>query len=182
MSTFRVASIYAKSLLQQAVEEGALDNIHTDMLLLEQVCTDNTALLKTLQSPVVSHDKKLAILHRLLKGRVSSLLLSFLNMISQNRRTAIISDIMQSFLRQYNSYKGIRTASVTTTFQLSEDLISRFKALVKSIMPCKEVALTQHVDPTILGGYILHVEDKQLDECLATKLHALKQYCVTSGY
>lgn len=182
MSTFRVASTYAKSLLQQAIEEGALDSIHTDMLLLEQVCTDNTALLKTLKSPIVSHDKKLAILHKLLKGRVSNLMLSFLNMVSQKRRTAIISDIIKASLRQYNSYKGIKTASVTTTFQLSADLISRFKALVKSIMPCKEVALTQYIDPTILGGYILHVEDKQLDECLTTKLHALKQYCITSGY
>ena len=137
MSTLRVASRYAKSLLQQAIEKGVLDSVHTDMLLLEQICTDNIALPKTLKSPVVSHDKKLAVLLGLFKGRINDLMLSFLNMISQNRREAILPDITQAFLKQYNSYKGIKAASVTTTFQLSDDLINRFKELVKTITPCK---------------------------------------------
>lgn len=182
MSTLSVASRYAKSLLQQAIGKGVLDSVHADMLLFCQVCTDNIALLKTLKSPVVSHDKKLAILHELFKGRGNDLMLSFLNMISQKGREAILPDITQAFLKQYNSYKGIKAASVTTTFQLSEDLINRFKELVKSITPCKEVVLTQHINQAILGGYILHVEDKQLDERLTTKLYSLKKYYVASGY
>jgi len=182
MATLRVASRYAKSLLQQALEKGILDSVHTDMLLFEQLCKEHKALERVLRSPIINHDKKLAILQALFEGRVNELMLGFFNLISYKGREAILPDIIQAFLKQYNHYKGIKAASVTVTFPLPADLVDRFKALVRSIISCKEVTLTQHINPAILGGYILQVEDKKLDESLVTKLYSLKKYCVASGY
>ena len=182
MSTLSVAARYAKSLLQQALEKDMLTNTHASILLFDKVCAANKPLLKVLKSPIINHDKKLAILQGVFKGKVHDLVLNFFEVISQRRREALLPDIAQAFLKQYNSFKGMQAAHVTTAFQLTDDLADRFKALVKTIVPCQEVVLSQHINPAMLGGYILQVEDKQLDKCLTTQLHTLKKNCVASGY
>ncbi|MEM7383103.1 MAG: ATP synthase F1 subunit delta [Bacteroidota bacterium] len=177
-----VAPQYAQALLQQARVQGILTDVYASVLLLDRICTENDDLKKILKSPVVHHDKKLAILQSVLEGKVDALVLDFLKMIGQRRRTAILAEITQAFLQQYNSSQGTQTAHITTTFQLSDDLADRFKTLVKAIVPCQEVVLIQHIRSAILGGYILQVADKQLDMSLVTQLHALKKQYIARGY
>jgi F-type H+-transporting ATPase subunit delta len=182
MYTPSVATRYAQALRQQAQKQGILTDVYASVLLLNRLCTEHDALNKALKSPVIQNDKKLAILQSVLKDKIGDLVLNFLKMISQQGRTAILAEITQAFLEQYHSSQGIQVAHVTTTFQLSDDLADRFRTLVKAIMPCQEVVLTQHIRPEILGGYILQVKDKQLDRSLATQLHALKKHYSARGY
>ena len=178
----RVASRYAKSLLQLAAEKGILASIHTDMVLFDQVGAASRALLTTLQSPVIHREKKLTILQNIFQGKVHSLTLRFFKLITQKHREALLPDITAAFLEQYNRYQGIQTANITTTLKLSDNLNHHFREIVKKIAPCKEVVLTQQIDPTLIGGYILQVADKRLDESLRTKLLALKQHYTIGGY
>ena len=73
MSALRVASRYAKSLLQHAIAQNRVDNIQQDMLLLDKVCNSNCAFLLMLKSPVISGDKKLKILKQIRHLRLVSL-------------------------------------------------------------------------------------------------------------
>ena len=54
MSDIRVASRYAKSVIDLAIEKGCLDEVHTDMLLLANVCNENRELVSLLKSPIVN--------------------------------------------------------------------------------------------------------------------------------
>lgn len=182
MYTLSVAARYAQALLHQAQKKSVLTDIYDSILLLDKVFTENDALSKILKSPIVNHDKKLAILQSIFQAKVNDLVLDFFKVISQRRRAAILPEITQEFLKQYNNSQGIQAAHVTTALQLSDDLVDRFKTLVKAIVPCRAVVLAQHINPAILGGYILQVEDKQLDKCLATQLHALQKHYIACGY
>lgn len=182
MANLQVASRYAKALLQLAIEQGVVNRIYEDMLLFDKVCTENKLLLSTLQNPIILSHKKLAILQALFAHKVHALTLRLLQIATQKNREALLPTIKDCFLAQYNHYQGIKRASITTTFPLSSDLIAYFKTLVQSIAPCKKVVLVQHIKQAILGGFILQVDDKQLDESLITKLNWLKKRCITSGY
>jgi len=175
LSNLKTASQYAKSFLKQAKEAEILEHVYRDVLFLKKVVENNKNLAQVLKSPIITNDKKWSILEILFQARVHKLTLNLLRIVSHAKREAILPTIMDVFLEQYYAYKKIAIARITTTFQLSDDLIDYFKNLVQSLVPCKDVILTEHIDPAIQGGFILRVADRQIDQSLANKLHGLNK-------
>lgn len=182
MLNLKVAAQYAKFLLKQANESDVLEYIYRDVLFFKRVIEENRHLLKTLQSPIISNQKKMSILNELFKNRVHKLTLNFFRLISHAKNEAILPTIVDLFLKHYYKHKHIKTASITTTFKLSEDLINHFKDLVRSFAPCKEVILTEYINPSIQGGFILRLEDQQIDNSLATKFYKLRKQFSLAEY
>ena len=178
----KIASRYAKSLLQLAVEKGVLERVYKDMRCLARVYSDNRCLVSALKNPLIKHNKKLAVLQAIFQHTVHALTLRFFAMVTQKYREALLPTMTQAFLAQYDQYKGIKTAQVTTTFPLSDQLTLQLQQIVQKISPCQQVILEQSIDPTLIGGYVLRVEDKRLDQSLRKKLRTLQQNCVTEGY
>lgn len=178
----KIASKYAKALLQLAVEGGVLGRIHADMLCFDRVCAANQCLVSTLKNPVIKHSKKLVVLQAIFQNKVHALTLRFFAMVTQKHREAALPTMTQDFLAQYDQYQGIKTAQVTTTWPLSDQLTLQLQKIVQQISPCQHVILEQCIDPALIGGYVLRVEDKQLDQSLRKKLRTLQKNCVTKGY
>jgi F-type H+-transporting ATPase subunit delta len=177
-----VASRYAEALLQQAVANNILARVYTDMLCFDQVCAANKSLVTTLKSPVIKHDKKLAVLQAIFQNKVHDLTLSFFAMVTQKHREALLLTMAHTFLAQYDQHQGIKTAQVTTAFPLSDQLTLPLQQIVQQIAPCQKVILEQYIDPDLIGGYVLRIGDKRLDQSLRRKLLILKKNCVTEGY
>lgn len=174
MSDFRVASRYAKSLLDLAVEKSVLDRVNQDMILLEKTCQKNRDFTLMLKNPVISHDKKFAILKRVFEGKVHPITLSIFEITSRKNREDILPEVAKVFHSLYNQKMGITRAKVTTTFKLDQKLRDRFIQIVKDISHKNQVELEEEVNDDLIGGYILNIEDKQIDDSLHTKLQELK--------
>ena len=173
MSDFRVASRYAKSLLELAAEKGKLEEVHQDMLLFAQICDQNRDFKLMLRNPIVKHDKKRAILHEIFKKNVNALTLSIFDIITKKNREAILPSIAKEFHEQYNALKGVGVAMVTTAIPLDKKLKGEIEALVKKISSRDKVNIQEKVDEEIIGGYILKIGDRQIDDSLKSKLKAL---------
>lgn len=174
MGNVRVASRYVKSLLSLAVEQGALEEVHEDMKLFSKVCRENRAFRLMLRSPVVRHDKKLEVLKKIFTGKVHALTMAIFDIITRKNREAILDVIASEFHIQYNKFKGISRATVTTATPLDAGLQKEMEALVKKISQLKEVELSTYVDPDMIGGFVLKVGDKQVDASLRSRLNALR--------
>lgn len=174
MSSIRVASRYSKSILELAIEKGILEEVHQDMQLLLSLDKSTPELGLMLNSPIVSSDKKLKILKALFPDGSSELTLPFFEIVSRKNRDNVLMDIAKEFHNQYNENKGIQLATVTTTFPLDDKLKMEFVNIVKDISGLKEVELIEKINPEIIGGFILKVNDRQLDESLNSKLKALR--------
>ncbi len=59
MSELTVATRYAKSLIDLAVEQKSLEDTKKDMLLFSQTLRANSQLQAVLANPIVSHNKKI---------------------------------------------------------------------------------------------------------------------------
>lgn len=169
----RAASRYAKALLELAIEQKVLDQVHEDMLFFTRTVDENRALLLMLQSPVVPHHKKYAVLHDLFQKRVHPITFSIFDIITKKNREGILYDIAKAFHEQYNVYNNIQVAQVITTFPLDEQLRARFKKLTEETTG-KKVELKEEVDPKLIGGFVLRVGDKQIDESIKHKLLKLQ--------
>jgi F-type H+-transporting ATPase subunit delta len=175
MSNQRVAYAYAKSLMDLAIERGELEKVYQDFLYLGQMTRSNRDLEVVMRSPVISSDKKLSILKALYeKQGATEATISFFEIISRKGRETVLPDIAREFETLYQIHNSIQTAEVTTTIPLDEALRAKFIEIVKEISGRREVKLTEKINPELIGGFILRVNDRQLDESLSSKLRDLR--------
>jgi F-type H+-transporting ATPase subunit delta len=173
MSELRVASRYAKSLLELAVEKKILEEVNKDMRLFDKVLQENRPLLLMLRNPVIKNDKKAAVLGQVFKGKINALTSAFFDLVSRKNREAALPAIAQEFFAQYNVHNNILKAQVTTTFPLTDDLRKRFQTTLVEATG-KTIELEENVNPELIGGFILKIGDKQVDESLKSKLKEMK--------
>lgn len=173
MADRRVASRYAKSLIELAEEKGILEDVNRDMQLFLEVCEENRMFKLAIKNPIIKNDKKLSILKGIFGSRVSKLTLLFLDLVSKKNREAMLPEVAEEFHKQYNLKKGIVTAEVVTAFPLDNAMRTEFKKLVKSRFN-KEAELVEVIDESLIGGFVLTVGDKQINESLNSKLKELQ--------
>ena len=174
MSDVRVASRYAKSLLELAVEQGKIEEVHKDMMLLDTVCNQNRDFALVLKNPIIKNDKKKAILEAIFGGKVCDLTMAIFDIITRKNRESVLPAIAIEFHHQYNVYKSIETATITTAVKIDDSLRKSFEKIVKQISDKKEVELEEVVDENIIGGYVLKVGDRQLDDSIKSKIKELE--------
>lgn len=180
MSIFTVASRYAKSLLDLAQEQGQLDTVRKDMESVISVLKSNSELLAILKNPIIKGDKKRNILAAIFEGNISPIILSFFYILVNKGRAAILLDIAQEFIREYNEAKGIVKASVTSATALSEANLAELQQIITDEIKA-EVILKNIVDPSLIGGFVVRVGDRQIDASIAGKLNKLEKHFAAQG-
>jgi F-type H+-transporting ATPase subunit delta len=170
----RVAWRYVKSLLQLAVEQKALEEVHNDMILFDKVCEENRAFTLMLKNPVIKHDKKEEILKRVFKGKVHKLTFAIFEIITRKNREPLLPAIARQFHTAYNDYMGIGKATITTAVPVDKKLRIEIEAIVKRISGATKVELEEKIDSDMIGGFVLNVGDRQVDASIRNKLKALK--------
>ena len=151
------------------------------MRLIKQVCQENREFVILLESPVVKTDKKMAIFKSIFGGKISVTTATFLDLIARKRREGYIDNIAYAFEEQYKLYKNITTAVITTAVPLDAATKSKVSDLVKKNAK-GEVQLIEKIDKSLIGGFILTVNDKQVDTSIKRKLNDLRKDFSTNLY
>jgi F-type H+-transporting ATPase subunit delta len=175
MSSKRIASRYAKSLLDLAKESNNLEVVFGDMQSLEKA-VENRDLYLMLKSPIINTKKKKDIATKIFGASFDKMSSAFIDLIIAKGREAYLPEIATEFVAQYNAYKSISSATLTSATPLTEAALASIKAkLMESNITNETVDITTKVDPNILGGFIIEIGDKLYDASVAHKLETLKK-------
>jgi len=174
MADFRAASRYAKSLLQLSMEQGILEEIQNDMVMIDEACEATRELALVLKSPIINHYKKNQILHKVFGQKVNPLTMAFFELIGRKGREFIFHQITKEFRRQYLLFKGIEKVSVTTTFPLDDDLRNQVIEIAGELSN-KKPQLEESVNTDIVGGFVLNMGGKRIDASVKSKLKKLEK-------
>ena len=174
MSELTVASRYAKSLIDLAQEQNNLEAINNDMNFFLHTLKANPQLKAVLGNPIISQSKKVQILADIFSGKVDKLSISFFNIMVNKGRGEVLYATAQEFNNQYNIIKHITKATVVSATALSEANKSKLLDEVKAAVG-GQVILDAKTDPSLIGGFVLTVGDKQVDTSIANSLKKLKK-------
>jgi F-type H+-transporting ATPase subunit delta len=174
MSEFRVASRYARSIFDLAIEMKNVERVYEDMLIIEQVLKENRGLVTLLRNPIIRYDYKLRVLNHVFEKHMDKLTLNFFGLICRKNRAQILLDCTKAFLDLYRSYKGIVRANISTAVKISAQISKDFETII-SKSTGKKVELETKIDESLLGGYVLKVGDDQIDNSLKSKLNNLRR-------
>ncbi|MFN0192126.1 MAG: F0F1 ATP synthase subunit delta [Aestuariivirga sp.] len=165
---------YASALFELAGEEKAQDRIGTELASLQKALDNSDELRRLVRSPVYSAEDQTAALEAICdKAQISGTTLNFVRLMAKNRRLAGLADTIKGYQTLVAISKGEVEAQVTSAEKLTNKHITALKAALKASTG-RDVQLTTRVDKSILGGLIVKVGSRMMDNSLKTKLQNLK--------
>ena len=174
MKDTRAALRYAKAVLNLAIDLKKENEVHDDMQLIATTINDSKDLQIMLSSPVIKADQKKASLLAVFAKKINNISEGLIGQLVDNKRLALLEEVATQYSIIYDHYKGTQVARVTSAVPLSDDLKEKVLAKVKELVG-KKVSLENIVDPSIIGGFILKVGDKQYDASIQGKMNNLRR-------
>lgn len=179
----RLASRYAKSLLDLAVEQNSVEDTLQDMTYLERVCRQSREFLNMLRSPVINADKKQQIIDAVVSGgNLHKLTEAFIKLLVSKGREENLPEIATAFISQYKEMKNIKTAKLTTATPVNGNIKDAIRQKVLAGMPGVEIELHEEVNPELIGGFVLQVDDKLIDASIRRDLQDVKAQFLKNIY
>ena len=170
MITEVVARRYAQALHHEATGEVA---VHADMTLLQRTLDASPELVRCLQSPVISREKKRAVVERLFGQRVHAATLRFLHLLISRRREALLTSIVQYALALQDEAHGVVRVQARVSSPLADASRRRLEQTLGQRLG-KQVHLQVGRDDTLLGGMVLRVGDTVYDGSVRHQLSRLR--------
>ena len=109
-----------------------------------------------------------------LKGRATDLFVEFLLLLIDKKRFPFVEEIAEGYGYLYERHKGIIEVKAVTAVPLND--MMRQKAIdTLERQTDKQIRLVPIVDPSIIGGMILVMEDKIVDGSIKFRMERLKR-------
>ncbi|MDP3936063.1 MAG: ATP synthase F1 subunit delta [Alphaproteobacteria bacterium] len=164
---------YVVTLYRQAVEEDVLKHITPAAKSIAKALKESSDLLSFLKISFIPFEEKITILQTLIPKKTPALFLSFLSLLGQNRKLTSLEPILNKFIEYANHKSGVQHIRIVSAFAL--DALTK-KALQTALETQlnKPVELSVNLDPTLIGGIIIHYYHHELDLSLKNAIFSLK--------
>ena len=178
----RLATRYAKSIIDLAIEQKQLDAVYADMKFLLRICKSNPDFLAVLLSPIIKPSSKGKIIESITKERVSELTSAFIKLLVTKTRETNLPEIAAAFVDQYNVINNIHKVKITTAVPMGEALQNAILSKVKEGNPNGSIDLETVVNQALIGGFILETAGKSLDASILRDLKDVKKQFLNNDY
>lgn len=170
----RAAKRYATALFETAQRQGKLDSVEKDFDALIGLLHENQAFRQMWESPLIPAGRKRELLADLLKSSIDILTLSFLRLLVDKRREEILETVDFELRQQADSARHLVRAEATFAVEpTTQEKTSLKDSLEKRTG--EHVLLTVEVDPAILGGVVVKMQDTIIDGSVRGTLERLRE-------
>ena len=174
MSGSRAAIRYAKAVLLQANEANNADLVFEDMQSVHSTIQASSELQMVLNSPVINATDKQNALLAIFENQ-SDATKSLIKVLVENKRTNLLDGVSKNYIDLYNEAQGVKIAQVTTAVALTEELSAKVLSKVKELTGSDKVTIENTIDESIIGGFILRIEDLQYNASISNNLARIKR-------
>ncbi|MGD0340574.1 MAG: ATP synthase F1 subunit delta [Bacteroidales bacterium] len=173
MNDSKISVRYSRALFESALEKKILDKIYNDMVFISGIC-DIPEMKEFLNSPIIVPSKKIDIFHKIAEKNVEKITLSFIDLVVRNERESFLPAMARAFKLETKKYKGITESILTTAVKVDPGIRKQVITLIEEIFKTK-VELAEVVDKSIMGGFVLRIEDNYIDASVRSKLHKIEK-------
>jgi F-type H+-transporting ATPase subunit delta len=183
MSINRIASRYAKSLMELAIDQNVLPQVNEDMLSLLKLCKESSDFASFLRSPVIRYDKKKKVFDLLLAKSFQSLTSQFINLLASKQREHYLQEVAEEFVLQYRFHNQISQVRVISAAPLTPELLKGIQEkLEQSSIGFSNVEVITKIDPNLIGGFVIEYEGNVYDASIKHQLELMKKQFQTNLY
>ncbi len=173
-----IAEVYAKGLLDAAAQASQTAAVVNDFdAVTAQLLDRFPKWEEVLASGLISPDDKAATIDRVLKGRVSSILVNFLKVVARHGRLDCLRAIHWQVHVRYDAMHGRIPVRLSTAAPCSLEEIEKIAESLR-VQLGGEPVFQQETDPNLIGGAVLRIGDTVYDGSIANQLQNLRQQMV----
>jgi F-type H+-transporting ATPase subunit delta len=172
-----VTKRYVKALYQLAEEEGIREKVMADIEALLACIQESPEFSVFLDNPLLKPSEKSRVINALFLKIFQKTTVSFLNLLIHNRREKHLRSICLHFIQFYKSLFHIKEGTLTTAVALTPKHKEEVFGFITKKFKMK-LDLNENIDPSIIGGFILRVEDQQIDASIQTQLKRIRRQLI----
>ena len=169
-----LAGRYALALLDLADEKNQLDPVAEDLRGLKAMIAESEDLRRLIRSPLFTRGQQSQAMTAILdQAGAGELTRRFVLLVARNRRLFALDRMIGAFLAELARRRGEITAKVTSATVLNDE---QHRALVETLRNevGAKVQVEVDVDPSLIGGLIVRVGSRMIDNSIRSKLQRLQ--------
>jgi len=169
-----LAGRYATALFELAEYDKQLDEVANDLQQLGAMIDDSEDFARLIKSPVITRDDQIKALDAIGEAAGFSVLTkNFVGVVAENRRSFALAGMIKAYLTLLAESRGEVNAEVVSAKALSDAQLAGIEDALKQAIGSK-VQVDQRVDETLLGGLVVRVGSRMVDNSLKTKLQKMR--------
>ena len=171
----RLAKVYAQAIIEAADRHQCQSEVVEELKhIVEDVLPRVESLTSVLESPRITPSDKSALVSTTFSGKVSTITLNTLLVLANHERLGLLPELVIALRRDLDQRAGRREAVLTTANSITSD---EQTAILKSVEKSLGESLTAHfsVNPDLLGGLVVRIEDTVYDHSVSTSLVSLAE-------
>lgn len=172
----RVSKIYGDAYISVKTEEDSLRCALDEIRAMQNIFCFDSELISFLCHPQISKDEKIKTVERILKGRVSEDLIGFFQIIIQKGRCKELKDIFRYMEKKVKKLLGIGELHVISAVPLKKEQKEKIEKKALKSSGYKALETAYEIDEAIIGGLILKMDDRIVDNSIHTKLSAMGKH------
>jgi F-type H+-transporting ATPase subunit delta len=164
---------YATALFELARDSKSIDSVGKSLESLKAALAGSPDFASLTTNPLLSRASAAGAVAALAKPLgLDALTAKFLGVLAQNRRLAELGSVIAAFGTLASAHRGEATADVTSAHKLDAKQVAALQAQLKAKVG-RDVAITEKVDPAILGGLVVKIGSQMIDSSIRTRLNTL---------
>ena len=161
MNTGLTSTRYANALYQFALQKNKEDRVYEQMKLLVK------------SFPVLDNSRKKAIIVLAIGNDIEAVLDKFIDLVLVNNRENQLQTIGLKYIDIYREEKKIFSGKLTTAIEINATIEDHLMAMIEK-QTHGTLELEKNVDPEILGGFMIEVDNLRWDATLKNELQSIK--------
>ena len=161
---------YARALLKSATDQKQEDTVYQEMMTVAKSYLDVPALRHTIDNPMLSKDKKEALLTIAAGEKPCQLTKAFIALVLKEDRENVMQFMANSYITLYRKQKNVIRGKLTTAARVSAQTEQKMRQMVES-KTNGTVEFETEVNPDIIGGFILEYDTFRMDASVKSKLN-----------
>lgn len=167
-----VAARYARALMIVTEKRGETAQALADLQALWEIAKPGTRVGGLLASPLVLLSDKRKVVMERLQGRCLKSVALLVDLLLRKKRLAELEIIVSEFEAMVEKAHGIQRAHVVSAVPLDDAEVARLHAELER-WTGKKIKLAKDVDPDLVGGAQVRIDDRVVDRSVKTLLEAI---------
>lgn len=165
---------YALALYKIGEEKGKVEEYLEELKDVADIINNNTQFVEFIEHPEISTVEKKKTFINVFKGKINEDVLSFLLILIDKGRINQLYSKLREMGKIYLENHNTVIATVKTVIPLEDDERETLTEKLKKKFN-KEVLIKEELDPEIIGGVYVEVDNMVIDGTVKSKLSEMKK-------
>lgn len=172
---------YAKALYKYALEKNNTAAVYDEMKQVVASFEAMPSLQKVMTNPFVDAQRKQALLIAAAGDKVEDDYRRFVKLVLDHNREEFLFCMAHDYRRIYRDENHIARVNIITAAELPEPELQKIRDVVANAFKDYTLEYDYHLDPDIIGGFVIDVNSTRMDASISNELEQLRQTLLRSN-